>query len=418
MSKEPVGTTPAPSGLGHAWIEGGSVATPAGFRAGGIGMGIKNYGAEPRMDVGLLACEGPCTAVALFTRNQICGAPVTVSREHLADGTAQAIAVNSGCSNVGRGAAGVADARRMAAVAADRLQVPASAVLVASTGVIARPLPLEKVEAGLTQVELSKRGGASFSRAILTTDKVPKSRALNVGAAGHRYTLGGCAKGSGMANPDMATVLVFLTTDAPIDRRWAQETLQEVADETLNRLNIDLDTSTSDSLFLMSSGLAGGSPLDAQHPAAGAFRDGLEALCKQFTIDLAQDGEGARTLVVVRVSGARSRAEARAAADTVVSSPLVKTMITGRDPNAGRVLMALGRSSARVEEQRVTLSINGVSIYQDGGLAEADPAHLKAALEAPTAEIHADLGLGSAEATAWGCDLTEDYIRINADYTT
>lgn len=405
--------------MSHSWIEDGGVTTPLGFEAGGTYAGIKKFGdAKERKDVGLLVARKPCVATALFTTNRVCGAPVIVSREHLADRRAQAIVINSGCSNVAMGARGIEDARAMARAAAEHLGVQATDVLVASTGVIARPLPLDRVRQGIAAITPSREGGLAFSQAILTTDRVIKKRALSVEVGGRTYTVGGTAKGSGMAHPDMATVLCFLTTDAPLDPDWASITLKHVADRSLNMLNIDLDTSTSDSLFWLASGEAGGEPVNASHPASQPLGEAVFALCEALTRDLARDGEGARTMIVVEVTGARSEKEARVAAHTIVSSPLVKTMVTGRDPNIGRILMAAGRSGADLSIDNVSISVNGVLGYHAGMFVAENEKRLKSGMDAEEVHIGIDLGLGSHRAMAWGCDLTDEYIHINADYTT
>jgi glutamate N-acetyltransferase / amino-acid N-acetyltransferase len=405
--------------MSHTWIEDGGVTTPLGFEAGGTYAGIKKFGdAKERKDVGLLVARKPCVATALFTTNRVCGAPVTVSREHLADRRARAIVVNSGCSNVAMGPRGIDDARAMARAAAEHLKVEETDVLVASTGVIARPLPLDRVRQGIAAITPSREGGLAFSQAILTTDRVIKKRALRVEVGGRTYTVGGTAKGSGMAHPDLATVLCFLTTDAPIAPDWASSTLTHVADRSLNMLNIDLDTSTSDSLFWLASGEAGGETIDDAHPASRPLHDAVHALAEALTRDLARDGEGARTLIQVNVSGARSEKEARVAAHTIVSSPLVKTMVTGRDPNIGRILMAAGRSGADLSIESVSISVNEVLGYHAGQFVAENEKRLKAVMDAAEVHISIDLGLGAHRATAWGCDLTDEYVHINADYTT
>ena len=402
-----------------AWVDDGGVTSPLGFTAGGVAAGIKNYGPEPRYDVGLLVSDRPSTAVGLFTTNLICGAPVSISREHLQRGIAQAIVINSGCSNVGLGERGLRDAREMTALAGRRLGIDAAHVLVASTGVIGRPLPLDRIRHGIESIQISREGGHDFSRAIMTTDRVYKRRALRVDVAGKTYTLGGSVKGSGMAAPNMATVLGFLTTDAALDQSWARATLKEVADRSLNMLNVDMDTSTSDSLFWLANGAAGGSPIDAKHPASQPLKDALLSLCIELTKDLARDGEGANALLEVEVLGAASLEDARRAAQTIVSSPLVKSMVTGRDPNIGRVLMAVGRSGAAVDPTRIRIIVNGLEAYTAG--AEVDPRSydaLRKSMDAAEVRINVDLKLGDHRATAWGCDLTEEYVRINASYTT
>jgi glutamate N-acetyltransferase/amino-acid N-acetyltransferase len=401
------------------WIDDGGITSPLGFEAGGAYAGIKKFGSEgTRKDVGILLAKKPCVAAGLFTTNRVCGAPVIVSREHLQTRQAQAIVVNSGCSNVAMGERGIEDARAMARAAAEHLRVSPADVLVASTGVIARPLPLDRVKQGIVAITPSREGGLAFSQAILTTDRVIKKRAVRFEVAGRTYTVGGTAKGSGMAHPDLATVLCFLTTDAPVEARWIHSTLKQVADRSLNMLNIDLDTSTSDSMFCLASGEAGGDVIADGHLASRPFHDALYELCEALTRDLARDGEGARTLLQIEVRGARSEKEARVAAHTIVSSPLVKTMVTGRDPNIGRILMAAGRSGAELSLENVSIVVNGVLGYEDGHFAAENEQHLRAAMNAPEVNICIDLARGDSRAIAWGCDLTDEYVRINADYTT
>ncbi len=402
----------------YKWIDNGSVTSPAGWKAGAAAAGVKTYGPEPRLDLGILAADGPCTVAGLFTRNQICGAPVKVTRERVADGRARALIANSGCSNVGMGSRGEDDARRMTELVAEKLGIPAEEVLVASTGVIGRPLPMDKIEAAAARIALTAQGGADLARAIMTTDTVPKSRALCFEADGRTYTIGGTAKGSGMVHPDMATVLCFLTTDAPADPRWLGKVLREAADVSLNMIDVDMDTSTSDTMLLFASGAAGGKTLRARHPAAAAFVGALTALAVQLGKDLVRDGEGARTLIEVQVRRAASRKDARAAARTVASSPLVKTMVTGRDPNLGRVLMAVGRSGARVDLGRISVCIGEHLAFRNGVPTDLDLGVVSRAMDTEQVRLSVDLGLGAESATAWGCDLTEDYVRINADYTT
>jgi glutamate N-acetyltransferase/amino-acid N-acetyltransferase len=319
---------------------------------------------------------------------------------------------------VARGEAGMVDAKHMTELAGKKLGVPAEEVFVASTGVIGRALPMQLIESGLPEIGVSGEGGAAFARSIMTTDTVAKSRALRVRSHGRVYTLGGAAKGSGMIHPNMATMLCFLTSDAPAERAWLQQTLKTVGDDSLNMLDVDMDTSTSDTMLLMCNGAAGGEPLHAKHPAARDFTAALRALAIELTRDLARDGEGAKTLIEVIVTGAASKKDARIAARTVVSSPLVKTMVTGRDANLGRVLMALGRSGAKLELERISVWIGEHCAFERGVATSLDYAEISRAMDRPEVTLRADLGLGKATATAWGCDLTTEYVHINGDYTT
>ncbi len=325
---------------------------------------------------------------------------------------------NSGNANTVTGEQGDRDARRMAELAAEQAGVDVEQVLVASTGVIGRLLPMDLIEAAVTSIQLSEDGGAQFTRAIMTTDTVAKARAVSVAVEGRTYTVGGVAKGSGMVHPDMATVFCFLTTDAPCDLEWLRRTLREVGDVSINMIDVDMDSSTSDTMLLLANGMAGGDPIDAAHPAAGPLREAIEALAIALARDLARDGEGAKTLIEVTVEGAATREDARMAARTVTASPLVKTMVTGRDANLGRVLMAVGRSGAHVQVERASVWIGEHCAFERGAPTDVDYALLSEAMVGDEVKIRVDLGLGSERATAWGCDLTEEYVRINADYTT
>ncbi len=400
------------------WVEGGGVTSPAGFRAGAVYAGIRTYGEEPRYDVGILVADAPCTVAGIFTRNAVAGAPVKLDRPRVANGVAQAIVANSGNSNVATGEQGDRDAARMAEVAAGHLGIAAEHVLVASTGVIGRLLPMAQLEPAILAIEPHADGGSIFTRAIMTTDTVPKHHAVRFTIDGRQYHVGGTAKGSGMVHPDMATVFCFLTTDAPCELGWLQTTLREVGDASINMVDVDMDTSTSDTMLLLANGAAGGTPIGSDHPAAETLRTAIEGVAVALARDLARDGEGARTLIEVIITGAASREDARIAARTVTSSPLVKTMVYGRDANLGRVLAAVGRSGARIEERRLSVWIGEHCAFEHGAPTEVPYATISKAMDAPEVQIRVDLGLGSHVATAWGCDLTEDYVKINADYTT
>lgn len=401
------------------WIAGGGVTSPRGWRAGAVYAGVRTYGDEPRFDVGMLASDVPAAAAGVFTKNLVFGPAVGLDRARVANGRGQAIVANSGCANTATGAQGEHDAQRMTALVAARLGIPEDDVFVASTGVIGRPLPMELIEPGIEAVALSEDGGAAFARAIMTTDTRPKSRAACFTAEGGvAYTVGGVAKGSGMVHPDMATVFCFMTTDAPADPAWLQRTLHEVADVSLNMVDVDMDTSTSDTMLLMANGAAGGTPIGDGHRDAPRLRAAIEAVAIELARDLARDGEGARTLIEVRACGAASVEDARKAARTVASSPLVKTMVTGRDANLGRVLAAVGRSGAALEPARASVWIGEHAAFEHGAPSAVPYDVISRAMDVPEVVIRVDLGVGDAEAVAWGCDLTEAYVRINADYTT
>ena len=400
------------------WIAGGGVTSPKGFRAAGTYAGIKTYGAEPRLDVGLLVSSLPASAAGVFTKNAICGAPVELCRERIREGRARAVVVNSGCSNVAMGDRGRRDARTMAELAAAHADVPPTEMLVSSTGVIGRPLPMDRIAAGIAALDLQEHGGPAFSRAIMTTDSVSKERALAVNVAGVTCRIGGTAKGSGMMHPNMATVLCYLTTDAAADPAWLQTALREVADVSLNMCDVDMDTSTSDTMLLFANGASGSQRLGAGHPDEAAFKNALRQLAIELGKDLVRDGEGATRLIEVQVTGAASLADARIAARTVSSSPLVKTMVAGCDPNLGRLMMAVGRSGAAVDVDRTSISIGDFCAFERGEPSNVSYAGIAAAMNRPELVLRLDLGIGSHSAVAWGCDMTEEYVRANARYTT
>ena len=401
------------------WIDGGTVTTPAGFSAGGIYTGVKTYGEEPRLDLGILLSDRPCEVAGVLTRNAVTGPAVSRARQLLdAGGPARAITANSGCSNTVTGQQGIRDTKRIAQLTAERFGIETDSIFIGSTGVIGRLLPMPAIEAGIAGVELSEDGGAAFARAILTTDSVTKEAAVRFEVDGVSYTVGGCAKGSGMIHPDMATMFAFITTDAPVDRVWLQAALGLIADRTFNMLDIDMDTSTSDTVLVLANGAAGGEAIGRGHPAAGPLAGALEAVARHLTRELARDGEGAKTLIETIVEGAENDEDARRAARTVVSSPLIKTMVTGRDPNWGRVMMAVGRSGARVEQEQVSVWVGPHCVLESGTPTAADLDAVSKTMDADEVQLRVHLGLGDAQATAWGCDLTTEYVHINADYTT
>ncbi len=397
-------------------IEGGTATSPQGFRAGAVYAGIKTPG-PGKLDLAIIASDHPAAVAAMFTRNTVKGAAVVVSQAHVRNGRARAIIVNAGISNVANGTRGQRDADEMCALAAARLGIDADDVLVGSTGVIGRPLPMPNIRAGVPGIELTPNGGHAFARAIMTTDTQPKTMAVRFSAAGRTYTLGAVAKGVGMIHPDMATMFCFLTTDAPVERRFLKRALRAAVDDSLNMISVDGDTSTSDTAAILANGAAGGPTIDAEHPGAAAFEHALRYVCIAMAKMLARDGEGAEKLIEVRIEGAASDREARAAARTVTASPLVKTAVHGNDPNWGRLMMAVGRSGARVNLARARAWLGDTMVYR-GKPVPFDEAAASEALRSEEVLLRVDLGAGHAAATAWGCDLTPEYVHINSDYTT
>lgn len=398
-------------------IAGGTVTSPRGFDAGAVYAGIKTAG-EGKLDLGILASERPCTAAGVFTKSTVPGAPVIVSRRHLADGRVRGIVVNAGCANVATGEQGIADAVEMATIAGKQVGTDPHHFIVASTGVIGQLLPMDKIRAGLPRITLSPDGGEALSRAIMTTDTRPKRIAIAFSVDGTRYTVGGIAKGAAMIHPDMATMFGFITTDAAMEREFVDHALRAAVDTSFNMISIDNDTSTSDTVALLANGAAGGPLLGAHHHAAPLLREAVATVARYLAREIARDGEGATKLIEVRITGAAGHAQARAAARTVTASPLVKAAVYGNDPNWGRIMMAVGRAGAAVNMDKLRVTIGDVVMYADGRPLPVSEEAAKAALAGPEVILAADLGAGDATATAWGCDLTEEYVRLNADYTT
>jgi glutamate N-acetyltransferase / amino-acid N-acetyltransferase len=393
-----------------------TVTTPAGFRAGAIAAGIKPSG---KLDLGLVVSDQPCVAAATFTQNAFPAAPVVLSRERVRrHGRAQAIVFNAGNANACNGARGLDDAREMTGLAADLLGIDAELVLAASTGVIGRPLPMDRIRAGLPRVRPRSDGGAEAAQAIMTTDTWPKTAGAQLAVDGQPVRIGAMTKGVGMIHPNMATMLAFLATDAALDGAFAAEMLKRVVDHTFNMVTVDGDTSTNDSCFLLANGMAGAAPIAAGSPAAGSFEQALEAVCTKLAKAMAADGEGATKLIEVDVTGARSLADARAAARAVVRSSLVKAAVHGQDPNWGRVFAAVGNSTAEVDHTRAALWVGSLQIARDGMGLDVPEADMRAQMAGAEVRFRVDLGLGSASARAWGCDLTEAYVVENSAYTT
>jgi glutamate N-acetyltransferase/amino-acid N-acetyltransferase len=394
----------------------GSICAPQGFRAAGVAAGIKPSG---NPDVTLIVSDRPAAAAALFTRNRVVAAPVIVSREHVKGGSARAIAINAGCANACTGTEGMENARRMARVAAELLGTEPEQVLIASTGIIGRQLPMDRLEAGLAAAagELRPDGGPAAARAIMTTDLRPKEIAVEITVDGSRFRIGGICKGSGMIEPNMATMLAFITTDAEVWPEVLQSALTSAAERSFNCVTVDGDTSTNDSLFILANG-ASGVRVSPESPAHRAFCEGLLHVCTHLAKELARDGEGATKLVEIQVTGARSNAQARRVAKSIANSPLVKTALYGNDPNWGRILCAAGYSGVPIDPERLALTVCGYPLVREGEPVEFDEATVSRAMKEPEVLIRLDLGQGRYGATVWTCDFSYDYVRINAEYTT
>jgi glutamate N-acetyltransferase/amino-acid N-acetyltransferase len=396
----------------------GGVTAPQGFLAGAVYAGLQQPAPDQR-DLGALVSDRPCAAAARWTTNRVVAAPVTVSRRHLALGQPMRGAVfNAGNANACTGPAGLEAAAEMAALAAERLGVAPEELVVASTGVIGVPLDVAKVRAGLARLEVSRDGGAAMARAIMTTDLVPKQAAAEVEVGGRVVRVGGVAKGSGMIHPNLATMLVFVTTDAPLTSQQADALLGPAVGNSFNMITVDGDTSTNDMVLLLANGAAGGTPEALSQSDLAQVGAALEWVCVQLAKAIARDGEGATRLIEVRVEGARTVDEARLAARTVAGSSLVKSAVYGADPNWGRILAALGRSGVTLDPDAADVAIGPVTVARGGRVVSFDAAAARAALQPPDVRLYAHLHQGDGAATAWGCDLTEQYVAINSEYTT
>ncbi|MCP4004886.1 MAG: bifunctional glutamate N-acetyltransferase/amino-acid acetyltransferase ArgJ [bacterium] len=386
-----------------------------GFRASGISCGIKPSGA---LDLAIIESDRPANVAAVFTRSRVPGAPVVISRQRARRGVARAIVVNSGISNVAMGEQGLRDAREMTILTARELAVPVSQVLVASTGVIGQPLPMNKLREGIPRAArgLSEAGFSRAARAILTTDL--KSKLVTSKRRG--FSLLGFAKGSGMIQPDMATMLAYVVTDLAVETSFLREALKEAVGPSLNSLTIDGETSTSDTLVVMANGAAGNRPLTARSTRAREFQRALGDVCSELAEKLALDGEGATRIATVEVTGARSHPAADRVARSIANSALVKTALFGADPNWGRIVQAAGAAGVPFRQSQLAVRIGGVQMLNKGEPCGGARALHRAerAVKRKRVAIEVSLGTGPGRARILTTDLSYEYVRINAEYTT
>jgi len=375
---------------------------PRGFRCASRNCGLK----PSAKDLALFVSDADAAAAAIFTCNQFPGAPIILGRETIKGGRLRAIVANSKCSNVATGEPGIAAARRMAAAAAAEIGSFSDRVLVSSTGVIGVPLPIDKIEHGIAGMAGDLQADPMLgAEGIMTTDTHPKALSASIGEA----TITWVAKGSGMIEPNMATMLAYIFTDAALDAAVLDRMLRAAAAISFNMLSVDSDTSTSDTCAILANGMAG--PVDET-----AFLEVLTAGCIRMTEILARDGEGATHLIRATVRGAASDAEARRVAKSLINSPLIKTMVHGADPNVGRILMAVGKTDATIRPEATDAWINGHRVLQGGARLEFDESVVRAALSVETVDLEVELGVGTASAVAYGCDLTNGYVTENAAY--
>lgn len=400
-------------------VEAGSLVTPKGFSAAGIHTGVKRY----RLDLGVIYCEVPASSAAVYTLNKVQAAPIKITKDSIAqEGKLQAVIVNSGNANACTGKRGIEDAYTMRKETAEIFEIPEHYVAVSSTGVIGEFLQIDKIVNGikkikaLTQVKFD--AAERFNEAILTTDTINKRACFQTTIDGKTITFGGAAKGSGMIHPNMATMLAFLTTDANIEPVWLQKALNQVIDVTFNRITVDGDTSTNDTVVVMASGLANNSTLTDTHPEWDRFITALKTTCEHLAKKIARDGEGATKLIEVQVKGAMNDEDAGKVAKSIVGSDLVKSAIYGTDANWGRIICATGYSGANINPDTIDISIGEIQTLKDGMPIPFSEEDATQYLATENIMIYVDLHVGDGFGKAWGCDLTYDYVRINAGYRT
>jgi glutamate N-acetyltransferase/amino-acid N-acetyltransferase len=403
--------------VGTVRIISGGVTAPQGFRAGSTYCGIKQ-GNNTR-DLALLLSDRPCVAAGTFTTSRIPAAPVLVCKEHLkiTSGIAQAVVVNSGNANCATGPQGMIDAMNMAATVAAYYNLDPHHILVGSTGIIGRNLPIDLIESGIPQITLSYDGGDNFAQGIITTDTHTKNIAVEFEIGNKVVRIGGTVKGSGMIYPNMATMLCYITTDAVVDSSWLQTILRASVADSLNMVSVDGDMSTNDTVLILANGLAGNDLLKSGSPGYDVFTNALNLVTRSLAIEIARDGEGASKLMEVTVRGAIAKSDARLAARSITLSPIWQCAVAGGDPNWGRIIAALGASGVRLSPESVDILLGDVQVVSQGIAASYSQEEAKAALAGKEVKITIDLHQGSERATAWGCDLTQGYIDENTNYT-
>ncbi|MCL6471852.1 MAG: bifunctional glutamate N-acetyltransferase/amino-acid acetyltransferase ArgJ [Firmicutes bacterium] len=394
-------------------IDGG-VTSPKGFKAAGLACGIKASG---RKDIAVLVSDKICSAAAVFTTNKVAAAPVHLSKAHLANGRAQAIVVNSGVANAYTGRQGDTDAARMAEITAIEAGIDPNDVIVASTGVIGSPLPMQNIERGIKEAvsKLSTGAGSDAAEAIMTTDTFLKEYAVSFEIDGKEVIIGGTAKGSGMIAPNMATMLGFITTDAAVSPDMLDAFLKSSVEKSFNSITVDGDTSTNDMVVLLANGESG---VQITKDSALVFQEALDLVCIELAKLIVRDGEGATKFIEINVLGARNNADARKAAMAIANSNLVKTAFFGEDANWGRIVAAVGYSGADVDPERIDILYGDERLIENGSIAAYDPDRVDFILKEKDIKVTVNLNLGDGSTRVWTCDFSYDYVKINAEYHT
>lgn len=398
-------------------VKGGSIVSPLGYYASGVYSGVK----RKRNDLGAIYSEVPAQAAGVYTLNVVQAAPLKVTKEALAEeGVLQAVIINSGNANACTGEQGLQDAYDMQRLIADHFDIPTDYAAVASTGIIGEAMPMDKIKAHIPNLRVGKtpEDAANFGQSILTTDTFNKSTCFRTEVNGRTVTMGGAAKGSGMIEPNMGTMLGFITTDANVPAEHLHAALKEVTNKTFNCITVDGDTSTNDMVLVLANGLADDEALTPAHPDWIRFMQLLEITCQELAKAIARDGEGASKLIEVSVTGAATEEDAKKVAKSIVGSSLVKTAVFGSDANWGRIIAAVGYSGADVNPDTIDTWIGPIQLLDKSVPTVFSEEEATAYLENDTVTIKVHLNNGSAHSKAWGCDLTYDYVRINASYRT
>lgn len=396
----------------------GGITAPKGFKAAGVKAGLKKSG---KLDLAVIYSTVPASVAAVFTTNTMAAAPVIVSRQAVQNGTASAVVVNSGCANACTGPQGLVDAKAMAHMTAQLLNIEDQDVIVSSTGIIGVNLKMDKIETGIQQAvdQLDEQGQDNAMNAIMTTDTFPKSCAYEFELGGVPVRIAGIAKGSGMIHPNMATMLCFITTDAAIAAPVLKQALTEAVNLSFNMISVDGDSSTNDMTSVLANGLAGNTLIDSiDHKDYAALTAALTEVCIYLAKQVVHDGEGATKFLEITVQGAENHADAKKAAMAIAKSPLVKTAFFGEDANWGRILCAVGYSEAAADPEKISLAIGDVTIVKQGIGASVDEKALKDIMAEQDITVTVDLGLGEGKATMWTCDFSYEYVKINGEYHT
>ena len=398
-------------------IQDGGVTSAKGFEAGATYAGLKTSTDEV-LDLAILLSHTPASVAGTFSKNRVLSPSVVLTKERVARGQTRGVVVNSGCANCCVGSQGLKDAEEMTSLAARHVDTKAQEMLVASTGVIGVELPMALIRQNIANINVTKDGGKSFALAIMTTDTHPKEVAVSVDISGKRIVVGGAAKGAGMIHPKMATMLCFITSDALVEEEFLKASLLEAVDLSFNMIDIDGDQSTNDTVLVLANGAAGGPMIEVDSDDATSFREALNYTCTELAKELVRDGEGSQQLIEVVLEGGKTIEATRYAAREIASSLLVKSMVHGKDPNWGRLMMALGKSGIEFNESDVDIFINDIHIVHKGVAIPYFKDAVISAMSVPDVQFRIGINAGNFSATAWGCDLTEEYVTFNSAYST